>query len=215
MPDGDIEFLRKSASQLGGLSLAPRNYTWGNPRAGVEIHDYTSTDGYCDQYLGCVPNHVTITPQTSQTKTRTRIWPFTRLSFFRPKITTVPYEGIIVAPTIYVSFIDIEESTTAETTTTITSKPVTAILDTTIAVVTSVLVIVTSNSETIATYSETTETVTDPISTFETLTILTSDTTEVVTTTETDTLEIFPDTSCHEHTTHIVAVDSTDTETIV
>lgn len=187
----------------------------------MEIHDYTSADGYCDQHLGCVPNHVTITPppivpptQTSQTKTRTRTWPFTRLPFFRPKTTTVPYEGI-AAPTIYVSFIDIEESTTTETTTTITSKPVTAILDTTIAVVTGVPVIVTSDSETIAIYSETTETVTDPMSTFETLTTLTSETTEVVTNTETDTLEIFPDTSCLEHNTHMVAVDSTETETIV
>ncbi|KAL7312946.1 hypothetical protein PS15m_008651 [Mucor circinelloides] len=103
--------LSTTASQHGGFSLAPRahivdgstgsfagnivglDYTWENPSASVDIHDYISAGGYCDQYLGCIPNHATTIPppivppttETSETKTRTRIWPFTRLPFFRPK----------------------------------------------------------------------------------------------------------------------------------
>ncbi|KAL7326084.1 hypothetical protein PS15p_208476 [Mucor circinelloides] len=179
------------------------DYTWENPSASVDIHDYISAGGYCDQYLGCIPNHATTIPppivppttETSETKTRTRIWPFTRLPFFRPK--------------------NYNQSTTTEATIITTRKPITTILDTTIAIVTSVPVIVTSDLKIITTYSETIETITDPTSTFETLTTLTSETTEVVTTTKTDTLEIFSDTSCLDNNTQIVTVDSTETETIV
>lgn len=186
----------------------------------MEIHSYESAGGNCDQYLGCVPNHVTTTPspivpptQTSITKSRTRTWPFTRIPFFRPKTTTVTYEGIAI-PTIAITFIEIEESTTTETTAITTSIPMTTTLDTTIEMTTSVPVTLTSGSETIITYSETTETVTDPTSTFETMTTMTTETTKVVTTTETEILGIISDGTCLEDNTHIVTIESTETETI-
>ncbi|KAL9542977.1 hypothetical protein MBANPS3_008341 [Mucor bainieri] len=221
LPTGEVTFLRKSSSQLGGFSLAPRAHivdgSTGN-FAGTIVG--ISAGGNCDQYLGCVPNHVTTTPspivpptQTSITKSRTIHWPFTRVPFFRPKTTTVTYQGIMV-PTIGITFIDVEESTTTETTVITTSVPVTTTLDTTVELTTSVPVTLTSGSETITTMSATTETITDPTSTFESMTTLTTETTEVVTTTETETLETFSDTTCLEDNTHIVTIDSTETETI-
>ncbi|KAK4514243.1 uncharacterized protein ATC70_001832 [Mucor velutinosus] len=206
MPAGEITFLRKSASQLGGFSLAPRahivdgstgnfagtilglDYTWENLGAGVEIYAYESAGGNCDQYKGCVPNHVTTTPspvvpptQTSITESRTRIWPFTRLPTFKPK----------------------RPRTTTETTIITTSVPLTTTSDITTEITTSVPVTLTSDSETITTFSETAETIT----------ILTTETTKVVTTTETEVLETISDTTCLEDNTNIVTIDSTKTET--
>ncbi|GAN10447.1 hypothetical protein MAM1_0356c09988 [Mucor ambiguus] len=190
------------------------DYTWDNLGAGVEIHDYISAGGNCDQYLGCVPNHVTTTPspivhptQTFITKSRTRTWPFTRTPFLRPKTTTVTYQGIAVS-TIAITFIDVEESTSTETTVITTSVPITSTLDTTIEVTTSVPVTLISGLETITITTETTETITDPTSTFDTMTTITTETTKIVRTTETETIYTFSDTTCLEDETRIVTVDS-------
>ncbi|CEP12572.1 hypothetical protein [Parasitella parasitica] len=80
LPYGEFTLLRKTGSQLGGFTLAPRghiidgstgnfagnivglSYLWENANSGVEIHDYKAAGGNCDQYHGCIPVHVTTTP---------------------------------------------------------------------------------------------------------------------------------------------------------
>ncbi|CEP11621.1 hypothetical protein [Parasitella parasitica] len=76
LPEGEFTLIRRTASQFGGFTLAPRghiidgsvgnfagnivgmDYTWENLNAGVEIHDYHAAGGDCDYYEGCVPVHI-------------------------------------------------------------------------------------------------------------------------------------------------------------
>ncbi|KAI8060775.1 hypothetical protein BC940DRAFT_337333 [Gongronella butleri] len=71
-PNGFITVNRNTGGQLGGMFLAPHayiydgstgnfagnlfgyNYTWQNPSAGVEIHDYHAAGGQCDYFGGCI-----------------------------------------------------------------------------------------------------------------------------------------------------------------
>ncbi|KAL7335318.1 hypothetical protein PS15p_200810 [Mucor circinelloides] len=119
VPDGEFTLIRRTANQLGGFTLAPRghivdgsvgnfsgnliglDYTWENLDAGVEIHDYNAAGGDCNQYLGCVPVHVTSDPPTvilpsimSSTKSRTKTWTSTELVTSEPATTTVTYSAV-------------------------------------------------------------------------------------------------------------------------
>ncbi|KAL9546583.1 hypothetical protein MBANPS3_006590 [Mucor bainieri] len=118
LPDGEFTLIRRTANQFGGLTLAPRghivdgsvgnfsgnliglDYTWENLGAGVEIHDYAAAGGDCDQYLGCVPAHVTSDPPTvsipstitsTRSRTRTRTWSSTESIPTTSETTTVTY----------------------------------------------------------------------------------------------------------------------------
>ncbi|KAK4517597.1 uncharacterized protein ATC70_000937 [Mucor velutinosus] len=108
----------KLPTNFGGFTLAPRghivdgsvgnfsgnliglDYTWENLNAGVEIRDYTAAGGNCDQYLGCVPVHVTSDPPavsipstitSSSSRTRTRTWTSTEPIPNTSETTTVTY----------------------------------------------------------------------------------------------------------------------------
>ncbi|CAO0790500.1 unnamed protein product [Mucor circinelloides] len=119
VPDGEFTLIRRTANQFGGFTLAPRghivdgsvgnfsgnliglDYTWENLNAGVEIHDYNAAGGDCDQYLGCVPVHVTSDPPTvtlpsimSSTKSRTKTWTSTDLVPSESATTTVTYSPV-------------------------------------------------------------------------------------------------------------------------
>ncbi|KAF1807746.1 hypothetical protein FB192DRAFT_1454682 [Mucor lusitanicus] len=151
VPDGEFTLIRRTANQFGGFTLAPRghivdgsvgnfsgnliglDYTWENLNAGVEIHDYTAAGGDCDQYLGCVPVHVTSDPPTvsipstitsTRTRTRTRTWSSTDSLTSTSETTTVTYspapepsDGIITSEYSPCPA-DATETTTSVTTTT-------------------------------------------------------------------------------------------------
>ncbi|KAI7903523.1 uncharacterized protein BX663DRAFT_506748 [Cokeromyces recurvatus] len=103
---GEFTLLRRTAYQLSGFILAPRghivdgsvgsfsgsiiglDYTWENINVGVDIQDYHSSGGMCDQYMGCIPTHQDSTPLTpiralnpnTTTVARTATWSTTYLS---------------------------------------------------------------------------------------------------------------------------------------
>ncbi|CEP11620.1 hypothetical protein [Parasitella parasitica] len=261
MADGEFTFIRKTSNQLGGFVLAPRghivdgstgnfagtivgkDYTWENLNAGVEIHDYASAGGNCDQYLGCIPNHVTTTPSitvtptttTTTSKSRTRTWS-TTISINTSSLTRFLFWKQIAIPTIGIDFTARE--TTTETVTRTTSTPMsTTVIDTTYeqivsvpitleTTLTTVMTMVTTDSDGDPTVVTTTSTEVDDITSFSgettTVTELTStiysDTTVVEETTETftttETLETFSDTTCIENSPNVVTVGSTKTETV-
>ncbi|CEP06988.1 hypothetical protein [Parasitella parasitica] len=149
VPDGEFTLIRRTSNQFGGFTLAPRghivdgsvgnfsgnliglDYTWENLNAGVEIHDYTAAGGECDQYLGCVPVHVTTEPSTvplptdtSVTESRTATWSTTESTGNTSETTTVTYSpgpnlsGDVSTSTYSPCPADTTETTTSVTTTT-------------------------------------------------------------------------------------------------
>ncbi|GAN08449.1 hypothetical protein MAM1_0205d07961 [Mucor ambiguus] len=120
VPDGEFTLIRRTANQFGGFTLAPRGHIVdgsvgnfsGNLIGLKSTITSTAAGGNCDQYLGCVPEHVTSEPPTvsipssipSISRTRTRTWSRTNTESNTSETTTItfspppePTDGVITS----------------------------------------------------------------------------------------------------------------------
>ncbi|KAL9551544.1 hypothetical protein MBANPS3_004213 [Mucor bainieri] len=121
MPLGEFTLLRKTGSQLGGLTLAPRGhiidgstgnfagnivgltYLWENSNAGTEIHNYRAAGGNCDMYHGCLPVHLNLPPPQFNAETLTLDMPSTSAPPATESTSIVSYTSISVPERVAIS----------------------------------------------------------------------------------------------------------------